>query len=197
VDELEIHLLRPDMVRDAVAVLAHAFVTNPLHVAAFGHGQLAKNETFFRIGLSVMRGPKHVAMDGSRLVGLIHWVDSPACHYRWHEKLRLAPAMSRGFGVGASWRLGSWLATWAALEPKEPHCHLGPVGVSPDAQRRRIGHRLMERYCEGIDRRSMAGYLETDRPENVEFYRRFGFMMHEEADVLGVRNYFMWREARG
>jgi len=54
----------------------------------------------------------------------------------------------------------------------------------------------MERYCEEVDRTGEGGYLETDRPENVNFYRRFGFETLEEALVLGVRNYFMWRKAR-
>jgi hypothetical protein len=64
---------------DAAQVLAQAFVTNPLHIAAFGASQLAANEAFFRIGLAMMKGSKVVAMDGSRVVGVIHWVYSPDC----------------------------------------------------------------------------------------------------------------------
>ena len=33
----------------------------------------------------------------------------------------------------------------------------------------------MEQYCKDLNRTGQAGYLETDRPENVQFYRRFGF----------------------
>ena len=54
----------------------------------------------------------------------------------------------------------------------------------------------MERYCEALDRSGKAGYLETDRPENVAFYRRFGFDVTGEVPVLGVRSYFMRRAAR-
>jgi hypothetical protein len=36
-------------------------------------------------------------------------------------------------------------------------------------------------------------YLETDKPENVRLYQRFGFRVIESADVLGVRNWFMSR----
>ncbi len=52
----------------------------------------------------------------------------------------------------------------------------------------------MEAYCEDLDRTNDAGYLETDRAENVEFYRRYGFEIIDEATVLGVPNYFMWRK---
>ena len=35
----------------AVSVLGDAFVTDPLHVAAFGPRRLDQNQLFFRIGL--------------------------------------------------------------------------------------------------------------------------------------------------
>lgn len=60
----------------AAQMLARAFVSNPLHVAAFGPNQIAKNAAFFRIALSVMKGSKLVALDGSEILGLIHWVQS-------------------------------------------------------------------------------------------------------------------------
>ena len=52
----------------------------------------------------------------------------------------------------------------------------------------------MEAYLEELDQTDDAGYLETDRAENVEFYRRFGFDIVDEATVLEVPNYFMWRK---
>ena len=40
----------------------------------------------------------------------------------------------------------------------------------------------------------MPGYLETDKPENVTLYERFGFKVTGEAKVFGVPNWFKWRE---
>ena len=50
--------------REATAeALATAFVTNPLHVAAFGAGRVEQNRLFFRIGLEHMfSGPAFVAV---------------------------------------------------------------------------------------------------------------------------------------
>jgi hypothetical protein len=48
----------------------------------------------------------------------------------------------------------------------------------------------MEHYCQQLDQTGRPGYHETDRPENVAFYRRFGFETAGEAPVLGVENYF-------
>jgi hypothetical protein len=49
-------------------------------------------------------------------------------------------------------------------------------------------------YCEQLDLAGDAGYLETDKPENVRLYERFGFEVQSHAFVLGVQNWFMWRE---
>jgi ribosomal protein S18 acetylase RimI-like enzyme len=194
--EIRIETFNADMTADAARMLARAFVTNPLHVAAFGADELARNDAFFRVGLKVMKGPKLVALDGSRILGLIHWVDAPRCQFSAFEKLKMTPAMIGGFGVRSALRVSAWLSGWSRHDPDRPHLHLGPIGVEPDAQGRRIGHQLMERYCEQLDRGGQEGYLETDRAENVAFYARFGFKTAREIPVLGVRNYLMSRTAR-
>ena len=191
---IRVEQLTPRMKDDAARVLARAFVTNPLHVAVFGEDRLARNEAFFQTALERMKGRMLVALDGEQLVGLVHWVHSPACQFSLVEKLRMAPALIARFGAPSAMRVSSWLAAWSRRDPQHPHTHLGPIGVDPPAQGRRVGHRLMEEYCHELDRTGAAGYLETDRSENVRFYRRFGFAITDEIDVLGVRNYLMSRE---
>lgn len=178
---------------DVVQVLARAFVTNPLHEAAFGPGQLARNAAFFRVGLTGMKGPKLVALDAGRILGVCHWVASPGCRYSAVEKARMVHGLVRGMGLGAAARVVSWVSAWARCDPEVPHLHLGPIGVDPAAQRRRIGQLLMERFCAELDRTGALGYLETDRPANVEFYARFGFRVSGTQTVLGVENFFMRR----
>ena len=178
---------------EACRLLARAFMSNPDHVAAFGTAALAKNEAFFRAALQVLKGQTLVATDGSRIVGLIHWVDSPRCQVGGIEKLRLIPVMVSQLGVGATVRVVSWLSTWSKHDPRKPHVHLGPVGVLPEAQGQHIGSRLMTRYCEALTETGAVGYLETDRPENVAFYRRFGFETTKVVRVIGAKNYLMSR----
>jgi len=177
----------------AIGVLARAFVTNPVHIAAFGPSSQESNEEFFRIGLAAMKGEKFVATDGSRILGVAHWVRSPACQFSAFEKLRTMPGIVSGLGWGSALKVISWVSTWSRHDPSEPHSHLGPIGVEPEAQGRHVGSRLMEQYCAELDRTGMAGYLETDRPENVEFYRRFDFVVKETASVLDVETWFMRR----
>ena len=193
---IHIEALNCDMAPQACSVLAQAFVTNPLNIAAFGPSQLAKNEAFFRVGLAAMKGTKLVATDGPKILGLIHWVPFPDCQFPWFEKLRMVPATVKGFGLGSALRVGSWLSTWSKHDPSTAHSHLGPIGVLPAVQGQHIGLRLMEEYCKELDRTREAGYLETDRPENVNFYRRFGFEVTDDVIVLGVPNYLMWRKPK-
>jgi GNAT superfamily N-acetyltransferase len=182
-----------DRMEETIGVLARAYVTNPLHVSAFGPSALASNEVFFRVGLQVMKGEKVVAMGGSRILGVAHWVHSADCQYSVLEKLRVMPQMVRGFGLRTAVKVVSWLSEWSHHDPNEPHLHLGPIAVEPEAQGRQIGSSLMERYCETADRMGVTGYLETDRRMNVDFYERFGFDVIDTTRVLGVQNYFMRR----
>jgi ribosomal protein S18 acetylase RimI-like enzyme len=185
------------MLPEAARMLARAFVTNPLHIAAFGAGDMARNEAFFRTALAAMTGPKYLAYDGDRLSGFIHWVRSSDCQPSASEKARVLPGMIAGLGLGAAWRVMRWLSAWSSVDPQEPHLHLGPIGVDPCAQGRRIGGRLMHLFCDELERQSLPGYLETDRPENVRFYEGFGFEVVSERPVIGVRNFFMSRRANG
>jgi len=44
-----------------------------------------------------------------------------------------------------------------------------------------------------FDAAGEAAFLETDKPENVRFYARFGFEVVDEASPFGVRTWFMLR----
>jgi ribosomal protein S18 acetylase RimI-like enzyme len=194
--DIQIEVMRVEMQLEAATVLARAFLTNPLNVAAFGAGALARNEAFFRRSLTVMKGQKLVAVADARILGVIHWVESPACQFSGIEKLGMTPSMIAAVGLRSALRVSSWLSIWERHDPKKSHSHLGPLGVAPEAQGRHVGQRLMEYYCDQLDTSRRSGYLETDRSENITFYRRFGFEIVEQGSVLGIPNYFMCRPAK-
>jgi ribosomal protein S18 acetylase RimI-like enzyme len=97
-------------------------------------------------------------------------------------------------GLRPSLKVVVWLSGWAKHDPSEPHSHLGPLAVEPDAQGQGVGTRLMEHYCKELDRTGVAGFLETDKARNVRFYERFGFSVTATASILGVENWFMRRD---
>ena len=193
---ISLEAFTPDMIDDVSMLLARAFVSNPLHVAAFGANQQRKNEAFFRTIIAFMKGPKYVAIMEKQIVGFNHWVHSPACQLTGIDKVKMFPHMLSGYGLIATFRVASWASTWSKHDPDNSHSHLGPIGVDPSAQGKGIGSLLMKPYCDELDNLGMEGYLETDRPENVPFYNRYGFITTQELPILGVTNFLMRREKR-
>ena len=71
--------------------------------------------------------------------------------------------------------------------------YLGTLGVDPALQARGVGTALLNRWLAGLDRKAIGAYLETDRVENLAFYRRAGFEVVGETRVQGV---VIWRMQR-
>jgi ribosomal protein S18 acetylase RimI-like enzyme len=182
---------------DCVSLLGDAFVANPLHRAAFGEGRLDQNRAFFRIGLRHMfRGQSFIAIDTDhdQVCGYVHFNAWPHCLPAPEELPRAVATQLQPLGEAIP-QVIRWFARWCHLDPTEPHVHLGPIGVAPNQQRRGVGTALMARYIEFLDQEKAAGYLETDRDENVAFYSKFGFSIRRREEVIGAQVWYMWRPA--
>src|SRR5215470_3808538 len=167
----------------AVEVLSSAFVTNPLHLSAFGAERLDRNRFFFRVGLRhIFAGPAFVAVAGDEVLGYVHYSAAPLCLPPPEAVPAFVAERLRPLEDAVP-RVIEWFSRWARLDPDEPHSHLGPLGVFPERQRRGVGSALMSRYVEHLERDAMQGYLETDRPGNVEFYKQFGFAVVREEQL--------------
>jgi GNAT superfamily N-acetyltransferase len=186
----------PDLIEDCVTALAAAFVTNPLHQRAFGPGRMDQNRLFFRIGLRHMfTGQSFIARLDGELGGYVHFNAWPNCLPAPQEIPTVITTLLTPLGDAVP-QLIRWFTRWSHLDPDEPHVHLGPVGVAPTIQRRGVGTALMRHYVEHLERQNSAGYLETDRPGNVEFYRKFGFSVERHEEVIGTPIWYMRRPAR-
>jgi ribosomal protein S18 acetylase RimI-like enzyme len=77
----------------------------------------------------------------------------------------------------------------------DPHYYLLTLGVAPKAQGNGAGGRLLRSMLERCDAEGMPAYLETQRPENVPIYERFGFKTASETSIpdIGLRNWGMIR----
>jgi GNAT superfamily N-acetyltransferase len=67
--------------------------------------------------------------------------------------------------------------------------------VDPDVQGAGIGRRMMDVYCAVLDKARAVGFLETDKPENVWFYRKFAFEVVKDVEVIGTKTYFLRRKS--
>ena len=181
-------------VEDAGRVLGAAFASSPLERAVRGPIGDRERRGLIRAYTATLRldGEVSVALLDGRIVGAIRWVASPRCRLRLREKVAMAPTAVASFGRSLP-KAMRWVRAWEERDPSEPHVHLGPIGVLPELQGRGIGSQMLAAYRERLDLAGDAGYLETDKPENVRLYERFGFEVRDEADVLGVPCWFMWR----
>ena len=182
-----------DRLDECVTVLADAFVSNPLHLSAFGPGRLDQNRLFFRIGLRHMFiGQSFMALYDGEVCGYIHFNPWPNCLPAPEEIPTAVATLLTPLGEAIP-QVIRWFARWCHLDPEEPHVHLGPIGVAPKMQGQGVGKALMQRYIDHLEQEKAAGYLETDRPENVEFYKKFGFAVRRAEELIGSPTWYMWR----
>jgi GNAT superfamily N-acetyltransferase len=182
------------LIEPVLTLLADAFLSNPLHTSCFGPAALEQNRLFFRIGLHDMfTGNALVAVCDGEIHGYIHFKAFPQCLPSAEEIPLAVAALFRPVSESIP-KIVQWFSRWCHLDPGRPHVHLGPLGVSPEAQRSGIGTALMNRYIDHLIKENTAGYLETDRAENVAFYKKFGFVVMAEDSVIGVPVWYMWRD---
>jgi ribosomal protein S18 acetylase RimI-like enzyme len=194
---IEVRDLLPGERAVAVALLVRGMGDNPLNVAAYGEDRERRRRSLERMFAALFRvfGAQRpiCALDSGALVAVGGIAPAGTCQPTALQRLRFLPSMI-AIGPGPASRVGKWLAAWGERDPDQPHSHLGPVAVEPQLQGRGIGSRLMSEYCRRLDSAGEASYLETDKPENVSFYERFGYAVIAEAEVIGVPNWFMIRE---
>ncbi len=191
---IDIQRYSPAEIEATVTVLADAFVTNPLHVCAFGPQRLDQNRLFFRIGLRRMfSGQSFIALSDGEVRGYVHFNASPYCLPPPQEVPLSTANLLKPLGAAVP-QVVKWVSRWCRLDPDEPHGHLGPIGVSPHAQGQGVGTALMQPYLEYLESQRLAGYLETDRPNNVGFYEKFGFVVRRKEMLIGTPVWYMWRE---
>jgi ribosomal protein S18 acetylase RimI-like enzyme len=182
----------------AARLLARSMRDNPVNARAFGPDQERRSRAlaaFFRPALEGARRRAVVlgAFRDNALIGVAVAARPRQCQPTPFEKLRILPAVLFQAPVGTTARVLHWVGEWARVDPPEPHWHLGPIAVDPTAQGQGVGGAMLRALCALADDDSKFAYLETDKPENVRIYERFGFAVTAERKVLGQPNWFMVR----
>lgn len=197
-ERIVIEPLKPGEIREASVLLGRAFITDPTWAWVF-QGQIHRLETLFRMTLEYSSGQALVAKESGQIVGVFHAVRSPQCYRMSMSPVQFAKALPLMFAAlrGSLLRAIRFFSIGPRHDPKQPHWHLGPVGVLPERQGQGIGSRLLERFCEHVDQLGEAGHLETGKPENLRFYERFGFSVTGETQLDDMPIWFMWRPPRG
>ncbi len=198
--KVKIQPLQPAELSEATDVLGKAFATIASSIALYkGRQDIARCiKIAFEAMLKHRPGQVFTAKHDSRIVGAMRMVEWPDCQMTPLQGLRMLPSMMKTGGLGTIRRGLKMRGAWVKRDPKKPHWHLDPIGVTPELQGQGIGSQLMEYYCNHIDKLGMAAYHETDsKPENVKFYERFGFKVIGEETILDFPAWYLWRSPVG
>ena len=197
--ELNIRELNADELQDAARLLGRGMRDNPANVRTLGIRDAARRcRALTRFFVPVLHGLYHRGLilgafrDGS-LVGVCGMARPGLCQPTSLEKLTVIPSVVFGNPLAAPMRVLKWAGEWARRDPSEPHWHLGPVAVDLHLQGQGIGRAMLTQFCARVDACGGLSYLETDKLDNVRFYRKFGFTVTAEAEILAVPNWLMSR----
>jgi ribosomal protein S18 acetylase RimI-like enzyme len=200
--ELVVEELSVADVPAALAVASRAMRDNPLHVAVFGPSAARRERgvaALFQALEVILPQPFLGAWDGETLVGAVGLARPRGCRPSLSALIESAPRLTRSLPLATVTvpRTVRWLSAWHRADRKHPpHWHVGPLGVAPDRQGRGIGSRLLASCCELIDADTASAYLETDSPDSVRLFERFGFRTVGHLDLLRRRTWLMWRETQ-
>ncbi len=193
--------IEPEALRgfaEAGSLLARGLQDNPMTTAVFRCGaeeRFAINDRIFRALLKMRMEPILYAHVEGPMIGVVAASPPNQCRPSFLEGPPMIPAVLR-MGPRHLRRFSEWTSALSKFDPTEPHWHLGPVAVDLAWRGKGVGSALMAAFIDKMDQRGDYAYLEADRPENVTVYRRFGFELMSESDLLGAHNWFMDRRPR-
>lgn len=95
-------------------------------------------------------------------------------------------------GVKYTWRLALLDSVIRKKHIPEKHWYLFVLGVAPHLQGKGLGGRLVSRMSENADLSAMPCYLDTDKPENISFYKSQGYQMIGEETIASLDNLKIW-----
>lgn len=142
-------------------------------------------------------GPVYGAFDDGALVGTV--IAFEEGHYPPPPWAILFEA--RGIVPAGPPTIVRGLRAQATLDrghPDHPHAFVSVLTVHPDSQRKGAGRALLGRVLEEADDREVSVYLDTAKPENLPYYRSFGFELQGEAPLpRGATIWYLLRPAGG
>jgi GNAT superfamily N-acetyltransferase len=194
--EFEVRALTGEEARFAGAVAARALRDNPMMAFSVPDDPLARLQTGYDTFVDRIATSPVGALVGRHVIGVAAALAPGLCiGATAAPDLRRVPEVAPEDAVGFD-RARFVISTMCEHDPDERHVHVGPVGVEPGAQGLGVGGRMLQAVCERLDDGGEVGWLETDKPENVVFYRRHGFDVAVEDRHLGFPIWFMRRPAR-
>jgi GNAT superfamily N-acetyltransferase len=196
-DEIKISPLQTDEIDEAAELLSQAFIKTPFTGKIMG-GHSEKYRRKLKIGFKSMIDKKPgtvvAAKENGKIVGVMRMVKWPDCQNSAPRGLEWLPMFLVAGGIALRFRKARKI--WGTHDPKKPHWHIDPIGVLPEWQGKGVGSKLLAYYCEQVDSENLPAYHETDQPQNVSFYEKFGYKVIKTEPIFDITNWYLWREPK-
>jgi GNAT superfamily N-acetyltransferase len=188
-----------EQIRDVAAAIARGFDDNEIWVWLLPNDRtrvrvLTRRYTAMIKHVCIPRGGAWATAD---LQGAALWTPPGRQQWSLAEQLHESVALLPGLGLRGAMRGRRLYGLFSANHPAAPHYYLDTLSIDPDHQRRGYGSALLAPLLERADAEHMPIYLETQRRDNIPFYRRFRF---EEIGEMSLPDsptlWKMWRPAR-
>ena len=193
---LTISKLTPDAHHEAARLLAATMASNPINKAVFksvNPAAIRKQQQMFQFVLARPGFTTYAARIDERIVGVMCYATSDNCQLNPLAELPSVLSLAGALRITLIPVL-QWQNAWGKQDPKHNHLHFGPLAVANEYQGRQIGSNLLALFCKQADAMQLPAFLETDKPENLVLYQRFGFNVVASDIVLGVKTWYMRRE---
>lgn len=126
-----------------------------------------------------------MALESGGMVGAALWMSPGSFPLSGRRKARMAPALAAASAAAprAMAVLGQAGSALEGAHEPGPSWYLQALGVHPDRRRQGIGRRLLLPPLRLADAAELPCHLHTSDPDNVAYYRRFGFEVVDRAAV--------------
>lgn len=189
---------------DFIDLMRDAFVADPLFLLAFHrdryHQQTASFLSFMFDMIRILKGRRRGAFVNGQLVGcsLLEMPRSDGPFGMLRVGLRFLPVAFKLAGP-ATRLLNDYMRDTRAAAPTRPHHYLCMVGIARNRQGMGLGKALVQDAIAiaDADRGSVGLALDTENPDNVSRYQRWGFELVAQVDLGKVEAYCMLRANRG
>lgn len=188
--------------RESAEVLGRAFADEPVSQAIYkglSTEKRIKNLTAdfnAEMEVCIRRGCPLQVSEAGKIVAAAAIYQPGAYPLPWIEQTRITVKSILGHDRYDIRTLLRWLEETEKVHPTEPHFYFEYLGVLPEYQGRGYGSAIMQYANAKADDAHAASYLETASTDAVPMYRRYGFEVMAEKEIIGVHTWFMWRKAK-
>jgi ribosomal protein S18 acetylase RimI-like enzyme len=155
--------------------------------------------SYFRVLLWLgQSGTVKVASAGSELVGVV--IFYPPGTYpgpilrTYFGLLKMAFALIPSLGLSRFTSLLKLVTELEKAHPQEPHYYLEISCVNPSFRGQGIVSQFVRQIIELADRDHVGIYLETSNSNNLAVWKKLGWRVTKEINILGVTYWIHWRE---